>query len=257
MQGDLKWRFEFPPGYYAILNRHRNDCAVRRATKSPNYSTAGKPNYTAIPETPMRSIAMDVFAILGVTFEGERYDRIISAVDRHSGNIVAVPGRQSKKKDWRWHHRGPGPTQHLDNQNHPYLGATCPGQGHRAPTPRIPEYRETLETDGTHQPLAKPAQTSPRCGTPIQSRVKPPTAVHPPPRPDHGDQRTPGTVTGQHSTPTTKRQRGSRGSAGTRSQGRTPPGAARRVTFFDDTDSSQDGPGGRQSRQMSPTAEPQ
>ena len=43
MQRDLEWRFEFPPGYYAILNRYCNDCAVCRATKSPNHSTAGNP----------------------------------------------------------------------------------------------------------------------------------------------------------------------------------------------------------------------
>ena len=47
----------------------------------------------------MRSIAMDVFAMPQVTVEGEIYDCIISAVDRHSGYIVAVPGKKSKKKD--------------------------------------------------------------------------------------------------------------------------------------------------------------
>ena len=99
MQRDLEWRFEFPPGYYAILNRYCNNCAVCRATKSPNHSTAGNPVYTAIPEAPMRSIAMDVFAMPEVTVEGGKYDCIISAVDRHSGYIVAVPGKKTKKKD--------------------------------------------------------------------------------------------------------------------------------------------------------------
>ena len=99
MQRDLEWRFEFPPGCYAILNHYCNDCAVCRATKSPNHSTAGNPFYTAIPEAPMRPIAMDVFAMPEVTVEGEKYDCIISAVDRHSGYIVAVPVKKSKKKD--------------------------------------------------------------------------------------------------------------------------------------------------------------
>ena len=71
MQRDLEWRFEFSLGYYAILNRYCNDCAVCRATKSPNQSTAGNPVFTAIPEAPMRSIAMDVFAMPEVTVEGE------------------------------------------------------------------------------------------------------------------------------------------------------------------------------------------
>ena len=99
MQQDLEWRFKFPPGYYAILDRYCSDCAVCRATKSPNHSTAGNPVYTAIPEAPMRSVAMDVFAMPEVTVEGETYDCVILAVDRHSGYIVAVPGKKSKKKN--------------------------------------------------------------------------------------------------------------------------------------------------------------
>ena len=99
MQQDLEWRFKFPPGYYAILDKYCSDCAVCRATKSPNHSTAGNTVYTAIPEAPMRSVAMDVFAMPEVTVEGETYDCVIPAVDRHSGYIVAVPGKKPKKKD--------------------------------------------------------------------------------------------------------------------------------------------------------------
>ena len=47
----------------------------------------------------MRSVAMDVFAMPEVTVEGETYNCVILAVDRHSGYIVAVPGKKSKKKD--------------------------------------------------------------------------------------------------------------------------------------------------------------
>ena len=99
MQQDLEWRFKFPPGYYAILDKYCSDCAVCRATKSPNHSTAGNPVYTAIPEPPMRSVAMDVFAMPEVTVEGKTYDCVILAVNRHSGYIVAVPGKKSKKKE--------------------------------------------------------------------------------------------------------------------------------------------------------------
>ena len=99
MQQDLEWHFKFPPRYYALLDKYCSDCAVCRATKSPNHSTAGNPVYTAIPEPPMRSVAMDVFAMPEVTVEGETYDCVILAVDRHSGYIVAVPGKKSKKKD--------------------------------------------------------------------------------------------------------------------------------------------------------------
>ena len=47
----------------------------------------------------MRSVARDVFATPEVTVEGETYDCVILAVDRHSGDVVAVPGKKSKKKD--------------------------------------------------------------------------------------------------------------------------------------------------------------
>ena len=99
MQQDLEWRFKFPPGYYAILDKYCSDCAVCRATRSPNHSMAVNLVYMAIPEAPMRSVAMDVFAMPEVTVEGETYDCVILAVDRHSGYIVAVPGKKSKKKD--------------------------------------------------------------------------------------------------------------------------------------------------------------
>ena len=52
----------------------------------------------------MRSIAMDVFAMPEVTVEGGKYDCIVSAVDRHSGYIVGVPGKKSKKKDKKDEH---------------------------------------------------------------------------------------------------------------------------------------------------------
>ena len=92
MKRELEWR-------YAKLNRHCNDCAVCRATKNQNHSTVRNPVYTAIREAPMRSNAMDVFAMPEVTVEGGKYDCIISAVDRHSGYIVALPGKKSKNKD--------------------------------------------------------------------------------------------------------------------------------------------------------------
>ena len=69
MQQDLEWRFKFPPGYYALLDKYCSDYAVCWATKSPNHSTAGNPVYTAIPEALMRSMAMGVFVLPEVTVE--------------------------------------------------------------------------------------------------------------------------------------------------------------------------------------------
>ena len=56
----------------------------------------------------MRSIAMEMFAMPEVTVKAQKYDCIFSAVDRHSGYIVAVPGKKSKKKDTKDKH-GAGP----------------------------------------------------------------------------------------------------------------------------------------------------
>ena len=99
MQQHLEWRLKFPPGYYAILDRYCSDCAVCRARKSPNHSTAGNPVYTAIPEASMRYVATDSFAMPEVTVEGETYACVILALDKHSGYIVAVPGKKPRKKD--------------------------------------------------------------------------------------------------------------------------------------------------------------
>ena len=105
LQKDLESRFLFPPGYYAVLNRYCKAFAVCRATKHPKRSTAGTSVYTAILESHMRSISMDVFAMPEVTVEGEVCDCVILGVDRHSGYIVAVPSKKFKKKDKRDKHR--------------------------------------------------------------------------------------------------------------------------------------------------------
>ena len=44
---------------------------------------------------------MDVFAIPEITVEGDVFDCVILAVNRHGGYIVAVSGKESKKKDKR------------------------------------------------------------------------------------------------------------------------------------------------------------
>ena len=119
MQQDLEWRFKFPPGYYALLDKYCSDCAMCRATKSPNHSGAGNPVYTAIPEAPMRSVAMDVFAMPEVTVDGETYDCVILAVagrqmfEKFRQLHIDEPGRNSYNSLWRVlqaYHDLPGPT---------------------------------------------------------------------------------------------------------------------------------------------------
>ena len=93
MQRDFEWGFH--PGWYTILNCYCNHCAVCRATKSPNHSSAGNPVYTLIPEAPMCSIANYLIAMPEVTVEREKYDCIISAVDPHHRKAIKTPSPPS------------------------------------------------------------------------------------------------------------------------------------------------------------------
>ena len=52
MQQDLEWRFKFPAGYYAILDKFCSECAVCRATKKPQSFHSRQPglyDYTGGP----------------------------------------------------------------------------------------------------------------------------------------------------------------------------------------------------------------
>ena len=113
MQQDLEWRFKFPPGYYAILDKYCSDCAVCRATKSPNQSTAGNPVYTAIPEAPMRSVAMDVFGMPEVTVEGRPTTgsswRWIGTAGISWRSLARSRRRRTRRTSMEWV-RGPRPS---------------------------------------------------------------------------------------------------------------------------------------------------
>ena len=46
---------------------------------------------TPIPPKAMAHVAIDLFRMPRVLFEGEEYDSVVVCVDRHSGWIVAIP----------------------------------------------------------------------------------------------------------------------------------------------------------------------
>ena len=104
LQKALESSFLFPPGYYATSNWYCKACAVCRATRHPNRSTAGNSVYTAMLKSSMRLISKDVFVMREVTVEGKVFDCVLLTVDRHSGCIVAVRDKTSKKKDKRVKH---------------------------------------------------------------------------------------------------------------------------------------------------------
>ena len=60
-------------------------CQRPRSLKSPIESTP-------IPPAPMASVAIDLFQLPLVGWEGQNYDTLIVCVDRHSGWVVAIPG---------------------------------------------------------------------------------------------------------------------------------------------------------------------
>ena len=53
--------------------------------------TKGPVEFTPIPPNIMTSVAIDLFRLPTVKFEGKTFDSIIACVDRHSGWIVAIP----------------------------------------------------------------------------------------------------------------------------------------------------------------------
>ena len=130
LQKDLESSFLFLPGHYAVLNRYCKAYAVCRATKHPNRSTAGNPVYTAIRESPMRLISMDVFAMPEVIVEGEVFDCVILAGDRHSGYIVAVPGKKIQEEGQEGQARSGAASQDRGASNDPALvdSIQCPSR---------------------------------------------------------------------------------------------------------------------------------
>ena len=54
-------------------------------------SRHGRIEFTPIPPSIMFSVALDVFQLNKVSFQGKEFDCMVVCVDRHSGWIIAVP----------------------------------------------------------------------------------------------------------------------------------------------------------------------
>ena len=65
-------------------------CPVCQACQRPNNRSAVIES-TPIPPLPMVSVAIDVFSLPQVEWEGNVFDAILLCVDRHSGWVVALP----------------------------------------------------------------------------------------------------------------------------------------------------------------------
>ena len=66
-------------------------CAVCQATEHPHHSLKAPIRPTPVPPRVMDSVALDVFYMDQVQFQGVEFDCLVLCVDRHSGWIVASP----------------------------------------------------------------------------------------------------------------------------------------------------------------------
>jgi len=65
-------------------------CASCQACQRPR-NLKGPIVHVPVPPGVMQSVAMDVFKLPPIDWEGESYDAMVTSVDRHSGWIVAIP----------------------------------------------------------------------------------------------------------------------------------------------------------------------
>ena len=85
---DLRYAWDNTAGFARLV---MGACEVCQACQRPR--TLKSPvESTPIPPAAMISVAIDLFRLPPVEFEGVLWDSLIVCVDRHSGWIVAVPG---------------------------------------------------------------------------------------------------------------------------------------------------------------------
>ena len=73
-----------------FVNTLTENCTVCQACKRVRNSR-GTLESTPIPPKIMQSVALDLFHMPAVLWEGQKYDTMVVCVDRHSGWMVAVP----------------------------------------------------------------------------------------------------------------------------------------------------------------------
>ena len=96
--GDKLWQeagkhyvFAWPNEAYGLAQHMIRLCEVCQACEHPHVSLRLPIQPTPIPPTIMTSVAIDIFQMPKVTWEGVEYDAFAACVDRHSGWVVATP----------------------------------------------------------------------------------------------------------------------------------------------------------------------
>ena len=78
------------PSVKEFTEQVKSECEVCQASQRPSHRK-GPIVHTPIPSHIMDSVAIDVFFMPSVQFEGEEFDAMVCCVDRHSGWIVTIP----------------------------------------------------------------------------------------------------------------------------------------------------------------------
>ena len=93
LANEVKRRYALPGQVklLEVVRDVRRRCAICQACEPPNWNTSLPIRYTPVPTHIMTSVALDVFAMPNVKWQGIMYDQILLCVDRLSGWVIARP----------------------------------------------------------------------------------------------------------------------------------------------------------------------
>src|SRR5574338_495835 len=93
LTNEVKRRYNIPPSVSLsnIVSRVRRSCLTCQACVPPNWSTELPITCNPVPEKIMTSVALDIFSLPPVKWEGKGYDSLLLCVDCMSGWIIARP----------------------------------------------------------------------------------------------------------------------------------------------------------------------
>ena len=90
---ELSRRFVWPGSaeIEKIATAVRARCVICQACDHPNWNTRNAITPTPVPSHVMTSVALDVFSLPRVEWQGNTFDSLLLCVDRLSGWIIAKP----------------------------------------------------------------------------------------------------------------------------------------------------------------------
>jgi hypothetical protein len=94
---DLRRRYQWPDPslIQGLAQKVRRECVVCQACEHPNWSVKTPIVPTPVPTHVMSSVALDIFSLPRVEWQGETFDSLLLCVDRLSGWVIARPTRKA------------------------------------------------------------------------------------------------------------------------------------------------------------------